>query len=724
MRRILAALVVVLLLVLAGCGAGHRHAAAPLTLAPRHALTAPSESTQAPCRLRLPAEAGECIRQQHPAPPPKLGSELRAPAPQCVDISVYQGVPDFRAGGVRCVIIQANDGGFRNRLFDAQVAAAKRARIPWGVYTFLAPGESGSLEATVALAMSNHLGRSLGLWADAEVSGAYEHACEYVGYARAGGVHIYGVYSSPGLWPGYRCAGYIWPAEWSSSSAQPLPGYPSSAIKVRQWCGTCRPAGFPGEVDRDEALGIIALSHIAPTRHQQLVAAEARVRALLADLHRHGCFSVHGRAAYVLCPRWGGEWRAEVSRVNTLRPKPKRTALRLTAAAVPTTTGLTVTKRTATTRTVTFGVSSTEGLGGFKAQWRPVTTPETAWSAPVVLTDWTREYTFTALPSSEVQLQVRALVGAGAAQVLSPAEAAPTPPPAPAPSKVIVGVNGASDWGAEVAAKARAAGITSDRVELGWPYATVKEAVGYGFTNLTVIVGNTDDGVKLSATNEPEWLAKTVAAVKAEVVPDESHVALLEDENEPFLKGGQAEPALYGKRYLALKAALAAAGVKVPLGFALYGDYKRPDGSWSQVAGGNGWDADAIRANPGLAAAIGPVVSHPYGPAGANKENDWGPGALKVQLAQLTSLGVTVNAIYDTEFGIEYTPGVNGFSSASTEQAVATELAGATKELAAIPNTAGLWDYELHDPSSTNKWGLVAGTWSPRPALSAYVGAF
>jgi hypothetical protein len=113
------------------------------------------------------------------------------------------------------------------------------------------------------------------VWADAEVPGAYQQACPYTARARSLGVHVYGVYSSPGLWPGYRCAGYVWPAEWGGGAAYPLPGYPSSAIKVRQWCGTCRLAGFSGEVDRDEDRGVLALSRAAPSKAQR-VAAERR----------------------------------------------------------------------------------------------------------------------------------------------------------------------------------------------------------------------------------------------------------------------------------------------------------------------------------------------------------------------------------------------------------------------------------------------------------------
>lgn len=283
--RTLPLALVALLLVLAGCGEQPVPSRTPFV-----------------CHLRVPAEAGECIKQELeyggvvPAAPQKTAG--LTVAPQCVDVSVYQGVPNFTAGGVRCVIVQTNDGTFENRLFREQVRAAARAHIPWGVYAFLAPGESGEAQANLAYSMSQGLGRSLGIWGDAEVNGAYEHACSFTARLRALHVHLYGIYSSPGLWPGYRCRGLIWPAEWGTGPAYPLSGYPVSAIVLRQWCGTCTLAGFPGEVDRDESLGLISLGMSPPVEspaqervrwHRELD-SHYRLRAeLRVLLDRHHC---------------------------------------------------------------------------------------------------------------------------------------------------------------------------------------------------------------------------------------------------------------------------------------------------------------------------------------------------------------------------------------------------------------------------------------------------
>ena len=299
---------------LVGCG-GQTKPSPPLV---------PQPATPFVCHPRVPAAAGECVKQQLESEgkiPSKLTTPLGVARPQCADISIWQGVPNLRAAGLRCVIIQTNDGGVRNSLFYAQVAAAKRAGIPWGVYTYMAPGESAGSQLSIALSMSNGRGRTLGVWSDAEQSGAYEHACSYTAGARTAGVHIYGVYSSPGLWPGYRCDGWVWSAEWGGGSAYPLPGYPQSAVILRQWCGTCRLSGFSGEVDRDEALGILRLAHPAPPKPSR--AALLRRRAVLrALLTRHRCRPpLHARpkSYHSLCSRWlrlGAQVNKELRRAS------------------------------------------------------------------------------------------------------------------------------------------------------------------------------------------------------------------------------------------------------------------------------------------------------------------------------------------------------------------------------------------------------------------------
>jgi hypothetical protein len=267
-----------------------------------------SPSAAASCARRSAASTA-CVGagEARPGGPPIAKA---SPTPQGIDISNWQGVPNFhaaRAAGLRFVIIQTNDGFFRNPFFWLQAAAANNAGIPWGTYTFI-EGADPVGQAQIALSMAAGHGRKLGVWADAEKSAAYPVTCAYVRHVQAAGVHIYGVYGSPGTYRGGRCPGWDWPAIWFGP-ARPLPGYPASATKLHQWCGTCHVPWYGGELDRDESLGLLSLAAPAPTRAQLRAKAVREAGVLLADLHRHGCFHVHGRHAYPLCPRWGQLWR-------------------------------------------------------------------------------------------------------------------------------------------------------------------------------------------------------------------------------------------------------------------------------------------------------------------------------------------------------------------------------------------------------------------------------
>lgn len=257
---------VVLVGLLAGCGS------TPAI----HRAPAPSV-----CRHRVPASMGECIKQElrskgiRPAAP--LATELFGVYHgQCVDISRWQGFPSWGLiyqAGVRCVIVQTNDGGAHNPYFAAQVRGAISARLKVGVYVFL-ENASGSYQADVLGSVaSSARGATLGAWIDVEVPGSYYHSCETAARLRAvWHYRIVGVYSSPGNMP-YGidyCSLFSWVAEWGGGGTYPLPGFPASSIKMRQWCGTCRLQGFGGEVDRDEDLGLMALAQPTPPTHGEL----------------------------------------------------------------------------------------------------------------------------------------------------------------------------------------------------------------------------------------------------------------------------------------------------------------------------------------------------------------------------------------------------------------------------------------------------------------------
>jgi hypothetical protein len=239
------------------------------------------------------AEAGACIRQEEEAHGRRFGRvpPFQSTTPsQGVDISNFQGIPNLRASGIRFVIIQTNDGAFRNPFFWLQAHDAQNAGLPWGTYTFL-EGFSGAEQARASASMAAGVGlhRTLGMWSDSEIDAAYAHTCAYNAEA-ALHAHIVGSYGSPGTYRGGRCKGYDWVARWSRGPAGALPGYPSSATILRQWCGTCRLPGFSGEVDRDESLGLLSLALVPkpapPAPTSRLVAQRKLLRGLLS---RHHC---------------------------------------------------------------------------------------------------------------------------------------------------------------------------------------------------------------------------------------------------------------------------------------------------------------------------------------------------------------------------------------------------------------------------------------------------
>ena len=278
MRRVATAVfLTVVCLVLGACG-GARNV---VTCAERH-------------------EMGACI----PGHKNLTAAPLTARGPLCIDVSQWQGWHPNLAG-VRCVIIQSNYGLNIEPSVISQIADARAHGIPYGCYTYLEPGVAGEAQAILANRVCQ--GRSLGLWADAELTGTYQHACPYVARALTLG-HIAGLYTSPGLWPGGRCAGYLWPAEWGGS-VYPFAGYLWAAVKFRQWCGTCFLHGV--ETDLNEDLGLIALSHPPkPVPPPSPSVLERRILALRADLARHQCrvAPYHGRGRYHrICKVWKAE---------------------------------------------------------------------------------------------------------------------------------------------------------------------------------------------------------------------------------------------------------------------------------------------------------------------------------------------------------------------------------------------------------------------------------
>lgn len=283
MRRLALTIFALLVALLAGCGSSPQktHTASPR-------FEQPSGKT---CQPRQPPSAGECIAQHfgiHTPPTKSLGAPLTVSPGECADFSQWQGYsPNLT--GLRCVIIQATYGLHIEPSVYSQIADANEHHVPWGAYGFM-EGDSGTAEARLAVSVTNGRGRTLGVWADAEIGAAYPQACSFVAGAHAAGAHIYGLFAAPGMWPGGRCSGWLWPSEWRVPAAYPFAGYPSSSIKLWQDCGGCRYGA-----DRDVDEGLIALGHphpkprpLSPTEKRQLIARWTRERnATLAIYHRY-----------------------------------------------------------------------------------------------------------------------------------------------------------------------------------------------------------------------------------------------------------------------------------------------------------------------------------------------------------------------------------------------------------------------------------------------------
>lgn len=219
------------------------------------------QANGAQCHTLDPPQLGECVAQH-------FGFHQRATVPlgivggrPCEDWSQWQGAEPSTAG-LACVMIQSNYGLHLERTVYSQVHDALGHHVLCGLYTFQ-EGNSGSAEEQVAARIYRGTGCTLGINADAEISAAYPHACDYM--RAAGADHLLAeLYGSPGMLPPIHCPGWIWPAEWGISAPYPFHGYPSTAIKMWQWCGTCG-------VDRDRDRGLIALAAPpAPPSHHQL----------------------------------------------------------------------------------------------------------------------------------------------------------------------------------------------------------------------------------------------------------------------------------------------------------------------------------------------------------------------------------------------------------------------------------------------------------------------
>jgi hypothetical protein len=315
---------VLLVLALAGCGMLALAAFDGCGSTTTTTVTTTTPAPRATCLPpRNPSGAGEYIHydlclQHHLS----LVRPTVSRAPQCVDVSVWNDIPNFSRAGLRCVIIQTNDGVLTNPFYWMQAAAARAAHLRIGVYVFT-EGISATEQASIAARVSRNSGYTLGGWVDAEKEAAYPVACSLVRALSHYFDHV-GVYSSPGIYRGGHCEGYDFPAEWGNERAYPLPGYSRAETVIRQWCGDCTLPGFGGEVDRDEALGILRFPTHAPaphvSSHRQLERDYAFRAALRGDLARHRCTAAHHHP-YRACAVWDQQLRQVQAEIRSLHKR-------------------------------------------------------------------------------------------------------------------------------------------------------------------------------------------------------------------------------------------------------------------------------------------------------------------------------------------------------------------------------------------------------------------
>lgn len=317
MRRL--ALLFPLLLTVAGCGGAPR--SSPRVTQP--ATLTFSEPSASPCHTRVPPSAGECVAQRYGFHAPTATSPsapLTVSHGDCADLSQWQGyAPNLT--GLRCVIIQASYGLNEEPSLYSQIRDANEHHVPWGAYAFL-EGNSGAAEARLAAQLTSGHGRTLGVWADAEIGAAYSHACEFTGETRALKVHIYGLFAAPGMWPGGRCDGWLWPSEWDVPAVYAFAGYPSSAIKLWQDCGSCSRYGVKTDRDVDEGLLALARSKPKPPTkaqlHRQLERDYTLRRELRGLISKHECRThIHRRP----CPVWFRQGTAVNNSIRALHAR-------------------------------------------------------------------------------------------------------------------------------------------------------------------------------------------------------------------------------------------------------------------------------------------------------------------------------------------------------------------------------------------------------------------
>lgn len=397
------------------------------------------------------------------------------------------------------------------------------------------------------------------------------------------------------------------------------------------------------------------------------------------------------------------------------------------AVQVPTPTNVRVTAHVESL-SVSWRVTSAEGLGGFRVRWRPTTPAGRPWSVPVELRRGVRRYTITGLSVQGYEVAVRAVRTGGAlGGAANPVTGTPLraeepkeeePPPRPPPGGMWVGIN-AGGWGPE-------------------QYADVKSAVGYVRLDsenpqTADISGWTKAGVKViddisgpygsggvKALNVAEWVRSAVAWVKAN--PAVAAVEVLNEPGGQWFWGPEAESvaseAAYAKLLKAVHEAFVANfGNARPL---ILGSYD--GGHDSAVTWGEGvWNTSR---NGGIDVDqyVDGVTVHPYGGTASRAIS-----ALGARSQVTAAHAKTGKPVYVTEVGWSTALGrpdaEGGLQWSETEQADNiynfVTWARSTGYVAAI-TIYGYRDWGTNEFYGLERWGNPTGrNGSRKPAYTA-----
>ena len=261
---------------------------------------------------------------------------------------------------------------------------------------------------------------------------------------------------------------------------------------------------------------------------------------------------------------------------------------------------------------------------------------------------------------------------------------------------------------AGLSSQLRAAGITWDRIDVGngSNISGVRYALNHGVKALVLYDPHL-------AGRSPKVCAAQVRALARRIRP--FGLSEIEFGNEVYDKGST--PQAYAAQYAAAHAAVA--GIGVTLIADSFGDYRRPDGTWSQDAAGGGWIHDFIRAVRADGAQIDAFSIHPYGPMNKltnGEDNGWLMVPRYHQLALANGVNVPW---YITEVGQNL-----GKSNTSHPVSATTQAADVTKYLNdtifKYAYVKYLDFYAIKD-NATGRWGLLNSTGSPRPSFSTLV---